>query len=102
MGFFVELALGIPLNQAEEGEEIGSVFGRRVQVPFGSRRLSGVVVGSSAGLPPECSVPEGKVRAVTRFIDASPLLTQELYDPGPSRSSGFWMNSTLMQQRLYW
>lgn len=83
--FFVNLALNVPLNQCFtyrctlEGEEAAKAFGRRVQVPFGSRRLSGVVVGVSTNLPPSCSVPQDKVRAVTRFIDADALLTEELY-----------------------
>ncbi len=83
--FFVNLALNLPLNQTFtyrcnlEGESPQTVFGRRVQVPFGSRKLPGVVVSAGMSLPPGCAVTEDKIRAVTRFIDAEPLLTEELY-----------------------
>ncbi len=85
MGFFVDVAVNLPLDQTFsyrcdlDGEQADSVFGRRVQVPFGSRRLAGIVLGSSPSLPPGCSVKEEKVRSVTRFIDDEPVLTQELY-----------------------
>ncbi len=86
MGFFVDLALNIPLNQTFtyrcdlDGETVEKAFGRRVQVSFGSRKLSGVIVNASPSLPQSCSVPEKKIRPVTRFIDTEPLLTEELYD----------------------
>lgn len=84
MSFFVDIALNLPLNQTFsykcelEGEEAGNAFGRRVQVPFGSRRLSGIVTGTSQTLPPSCAVPEEKIRHVSRFIDREPVLTDEL------------------------
>lgn len=86
MNFFVDIALNLPLNQTFsytcdlEGEEMERSFGRRVQVPFGSRRLTGIVTGASPTLPPSCTVPAEKIRRVTRFIDTEPVLTEELYD----------------------
>ena len=84
MSFFVDIALNLPLNQTFsykcelEGEEMEGSFGRRVQVPFGSRRLTGIVTGASPALPPSCAVPEEKIRRVSRFIDKEPVLTGEL------------------------
>ncbi len=85
MSFFVDIALNLPLNQTFsykcglEGEEMEHTFGRRVQVPFGSRRLTGIVTGFSTELPSSCTVPKEKIRQVTRFIDKEAVLTEELY-----------------------
>lgn len=84
MRFFVDIALNLPLNQTFsykcelEEEELERSFGRRVQVPFGSRRLTGIVTGASPALPPSCAVPEEKIRRIGRFIDKEPVLTGEL------------------------
>ncbi|MBQ9539539.1 MAG: primosomal protein N', partial [Treponema sp.] len=85
MPFFVEVAVNLPLNQTFsykceiEGEKEEGSFGRRVQIPFGSRRLAGLVVAAGPALPAGCAVSENKIRKITRFIDAEPVLTQELY-----------------------
>jgi len=44
--------------------------GVRVRVPFGRRRLIGVVMGSS----PDSEVPRGKLKAVLEVLDATPVL----------------------------
>ena len=85
MPFFANVAVNLPLNQSFtyscdiEGEDEGRAFGRRVQVPFGSRRIQGIVTGSSSELPPDCAIQKEKIRKIIRFIDEEPILTKELY-----------------------
>lgn len=67
-------------------------FGRRVQVPFGNKKLDGFVVGSFLSLPKECAVPREKIRYAKKFIDDTPLLTKELYSLAKFMSS-FYISS---------
>ena len=50
--------------------------GQRVQVPFGSRNLVGVVVGVDPH--PPANVPAGKLRAITARLDEEALITPGL------------------------
>lgn len=67
-------------------------FGRRVQVPFGNKKLDGFVVGSFLSIPKECSVPREKIRYAKKFVDKIPLLTPELYSLAKFMSS-FYISS---------
>ena len=85
---FIDVVLNVPLDQTfiyrepecSEGEEPPEdVFGRRVEVRFGNRKLTGFAVRSYDEYPQECGVPPEKIRNAVRWTDKAPLLTQELY-----------------------
>ena len=75
---FVQVALPVPLARLFDyrwKEQLHPpIPGGRVEVPFGRRRLIGVVVSCSAG----STVPPGRLRSVGRAIDSRPLLPQAL------------------------
>ena len=89
---FLEVVLNVPLNQSftykvplekNDSESVLSkedVFGRRVEVRFGNRKMTGIVVNASESLPENCAVGIEKIRPATRYIDKEAVLTKELYD----------------------
>lgn len=94
MPVFIEVALNVPLDQtftytvpanspvaADLGEKelSAAFFGRRAEVRFGNRKMTGFVVGASHSLPPACPVGMEKIRPAVRFIDNEAVLTPELY-----------------------
>jgi primosomal protein N' (replication factor Y) len=89
---YIDVVLNVPLNQAftyripedsdsqitvSDGEDY---FGRRVEVRFGNRNLTGFITGCYENLPESCAVSEDKIRPAKRFLDQEALLTHELYD----------------------
>lgn len=86
MGRYIDVALNVPLNMAftyevPAGSNTGSpYFGRRVEVRFGSRKMTGTVVADYDSIPSTCGVTADKIRPAVRFLDDIPLLTQELFD----------------------
>lgn len=86
MSFFVNVAVNVPLNQTFtykcniDNEVPEQAFGRRVEVRFGNRKLSGFVVWAGVELPENCAVPPEKIREISRFIDKEPVLTAELFE----------------------
>ena len=107
MDFFINVVLNLPLNQtftylepedenhysaqeiSEESDEelFYRNFGRRVQVPFGNKKLDGFIVGTFSSIPKECSAPREKIRRAKKFIDGEALLTKELYSLAKFMSS---------------
>ena len=89
-GRYIDVVLNVPVDQcftyiepdAPEGElpTTDELFGQRVEVPFASRKLLGVIVATHSYLPSSCTVGEEKIRKATRLLDTQPLLTRELYD----------------------
>jgi primosomal protein N' (replication factor Y) len=77
---FVEVAVQLPVHGTfhysvpEAGRGVGLV-GRRVLVPFGSRGVTGIVVGESETVPGEV-----EVRDVEALLDAAPALSGELIE----------------------
>lgn len=51
--------------------------GQRVQVPLGTRRATGIVLGGASPLPPGI-----EARPILRVLDAEPVLTPELIELG--------------------
>ena len=88
----------VPASSSQKKSEISEDdifyrnFGRRVQVPFGNKKLDGFVVGSFLSIPKECSVPREKIRYAKKFVDKIPLLTPELYSLAKFMSS-FYISS---------
>lgn len=89
---FIDVVLNVPLNQSftyslgEEAPQDQDLFGRRVEVRFGNRKLTGFIVASHENFPESCQVPLEKIRPIQRFLDDRPLLTHELF------SLAKWMN----------
>ncbi len=84
---FLDIVLNIPLNQTftyrnltDNNEDISTLFGRRVEVRFGNRKLTGYITDAHEDFRKECGTTQDKIRSITRFIDETPTLTQELYD----------------------
>ena len=82
---FIDVALNVPLNQPftyrvpPESTE-GNFFGRRVEVRFGNRKMTGIVVSEHEAFPKDCGVTEDKIRPAVRFLDDESVFTHELYD----------------------
>ena len=89
-GRYIDVVLNVPVDQCFTYKEpdvpegilptADELFGRRVEVPFGQRKLVGVIVATHSDLPDECTVGKEKIRKATRLLDSQPLLTHELYD----------------------
>jgi len=79
--FVLKVALPVPLPQLFDylcPQEISRIeAGTRVQVPFGKRKLIGVVIGTST----KSSVPASRILPVKQVLDGcEPLLNKELMD----------------------
>ncbi len=86
---FIDVALNVPLNQtftyrvpeSKENEETpNELFGLRVNVRFGSRKTTGVIVASYESFPSSCAVGEEKIKSAICFAERVPLLTKELFE----------------------
>lgn len=87
---YFDVALNVPLNKTflyrhpDESSvaEDEDFFGRRIDVRFGNRSMTGFIVAVYDSFPEDCGVPKEKVRRATKFTDKDgiALLTPELYD----------------------
>ena len=87
MSQYLEIVVNVPINQTftyrnleETSASKDEIFGRRVEVRFGNRKLTGYAVDVFDALPPSCKVEESKIRSINRFIDKVQTLTPELYE----------------------
>jgi len=97
MSRFFDVVLNVPLNQSfsyRENDEPATkknalstltlsaeqLFGRRVEVRFGNRTMTGFIVAVYDTLPQTCRVSEDKIRPIIRLIDEEQLVTPELFD----------------------
>ena len=104
---YIEVALNVPLNQtftyssdpAEKAETVQEELipekkrqrkqisyecapGKRVMVPFGNRRLIGLITAVHDSLKKSCPIEQGKIRPIIRVMDEEPLLPDELIQLG--------------------
>ncbi|MBQ5384452.1 MAG: primosomal protein N' [Treponema sp.] len=85
MAGYIDVVLDVPLNQAftyhmpPDSDEKG-LFGRRVEVRFGNRKMTGIVVSEHESFPKDCGVTEDKIRPAVRFLDKESIFTPELYE----------------------
>jgi primosomal protein N' (replication factor Y) len=82
---YLEVALPIPVLHtftykapAEAVDELS--VGKRVVVPFGSRRLTGFIVGTRDRLEDESDVDESKIRPIVEVTDNEPLIGNEILE----------------------
>jgi primosomal protein N' (replication factor Y) len=101
MALFFDVVLNVPLNQTFTYREADicetdsskkkndvtaanlsseELFGRRVEVRFGNRKMTGFITGVYDKLPDSCKVGIEKIRSVTRIIDDEQILTPDLFD----------------------
>ena len=92
MSRYLDVVLNLPLNQsftyheplkmndAESHASEEELFGRRVEVRFGNRKMTGIVVGLHDTLPETCPVGEESIRPASRYVDEEKILTRELYE----------------------
>ncbi len=74
----LQVALPVPLEQSFDylcDEASLPAPGCRVLVPFGSRRMVGIVLGAASGVAPA----ERKLREIERVLDPEPLFHGELF-----------------------
>ena len=87
----IDVVLNVPLDQAFTYREVpvkdgdaplpsDSLFGLRVEVRFGNRKLTGIICAVYDELPKTCAVAEEKIRPAVRYIDKKPIVTRELYE----------------------
>lgn len=84
---YLDIAVNIPLNQtfsyssdAAENDEKAPAIGKRAEIRFGNRKTTGFIVGIHSNLPANCPVDSGKIKSVTRILDAEPLFDSELLE----------------------
>ncbi len=73
-----QIAIPSPLHRVFDyrwPDESPIVAGLRVKVPFGRRTVVGIVVASASST----EVPAGKLKRVTRVLDAEPLIPADLF-----------------------
>lgn len=73
---FAEIVFNLPASGTYTYEASGCEKGQRVMAEFGSRKLTGYVIGTTE------NPPEGKftIKAVSRVIDSAPIFNDELVD----------------------
>ena len=75
----IEVAFNLPIRRSftySVPEELDAPIGYRVQAPFGSRRLTGCVVGRVDEPPP--GVPE--IKPIARIVDKRPVFDSGLLE----------------------
>lgn len=82
---YLQVALNIPVNLTftyldSQNDGNLSRVGCRVEVKFGNRRMTGVVLAESEDLPSDCPVGKDKIRPILKTTDTEPVLTNELYE----------------------
>jgi len=74
---WLDVVFNLPLQQAFTygalAAESDGFIGKRVEVNFGSRRLSGYVVGCAPSLPEGFSFPQAGLKSILRVIDKEPI-----------------------------
>ena len=85
---YLQIVLNIPLNQTftysyipaeDEKPELLPAVGKRAEVRFGNRKLTGFIAEVSDTLPENCPVSAEKIRPITRILDEEPLCTPETF-----------------------
>ena len=86
---YLQIVLNIPLNQTftyfwqdedtNSPEEMPET-GKRAEVRFGNRKMTGFIVSVSDEIPKDCPISAEKIRSVTKILDKEPLFTPEIYE----------------------
>ena len=82
---YIDVALPLPLRRTftyRVPADLGSdpSAGKRVEVPFGSRKLTGYVVRVFSELEPETAIDPRSIRSALALIDDESLFTDEIFE----------------------
>lgn len=86
---FLDIVLNVPVNQAftysyiplenQKPENIPQI-GKRAEVRFGNKKMTGFITKIYDSFPSHCAVPPEKIKQVSKIVDSEPLITQELLE----------------------
>ena len=86
---FLDIVLNVPVNQAftysyiplenHKTENIPQ-NGKRAEVRFGNKKMTGFITKIYDSFPSHCAVPLEKIKQVSKIVDSEPLITQELLE----------------------
>lgn len=86
---YLDIVLNVPLNQAftysyippeNEKPELVPQIGKRAELRFGNRKMTGFITAIYDQIPSTCTVGPEKIRSITRIVDTEPLFGEELFD----------------------
>ena len=84
---YLDIVLNVPVNQsfiysyeAPEDEKKSPEIGKRAEVKFGNRKLTGFITCVYNDYPESCNVPKEKIRQITRIVDDEPLFKKDLFE----------------------
>lgn len=85
---YLDIVLNVPVDQAftysyippeKEKKELLPAMGKRAEVRFGNRSMTGFITAVYESLPQTCTVDASKIRPVKRIVDTEPLFGSELF-----------------------
>lgn len=86
---FLDIVLNVPVNQAftysyiplenQKPENIPQI-GKRAEVRFGNKKMTGFITKIYDSFPSHCAVPLEKIKQISKIVDSEPLITQELLE----------------------
>lgn len=86
---YLQIVLNIPLNQtftyswkADDNSQADLIpeIGKRAEVRFGNRKMTGFIVSISEKIPETCPVSPDKIKGIIRILDKEALFTPEIYE----------------------
>lgn len=86
---YLEIVLNIPLNQTftysyipstDEKKDLLPEIGKRAEIRFGNRKMTGFIVNISDEIPKNCPVSSDKIRSIIKVIDKEPLFNSEIFE----------------------
>lgn len=85
---YLQIVLNLPLNQTftysciEDSEDpsLTPEIGKRAEVRFGNRKMTGFIVSVSDVIPANCPVTADKIKSVSKILDKEPLFSEDTYE----------------------
>lgn len=85
---YLQIVLNLPLNQTftyscsedSEDQSLTPEIGKRAEVRFGNRKMTGFIVSVSDVIPANCPVTADKIKSVSKILDKEPLFSEDTYE----------------------
>lgn len=85
---YLQIVLNLPLNQTftyscsenSEDPSLTPEIGKRAEVRFGNRKMTGFIVSVSDVIPENCPVTADKIKSVSKILDKEPLFSEDTYE----------------------
>lgn len=85
---YLQIVLNLPLNQTFtyscsddfEDPSLTPEIGKRAEVRFGNRKMTGFIVSVSDVIPENCPVTADKIKSVSKILDKEPLFSEDTYE----------------------